>query len=372
MKSFPLDIERGFYQNCDLESLRLPPPLNIEHAPVKRQPRQPSRYVIDSCAPQKEAVASGKIQLHALTHGHYPGRLLPPRVLPGLSSLGYWDARGEQDWGLDPHRNEGIEIVFLETGRVTFLVDDRRYPLRPGAVTVTRPWQLHCLGDPEIGPGRLHWLILDVGVRGPNQPWHWPPWIVLAPEDLHELTRKLRHNEHPVWRGTPDIEHAFRELASCVQAARRGVEISRIIIHINHLLLSLLGALQRQSRHEDPQLTTRRRSVALFLDRLRRDAAHAARPWTLPAMAAECAMGTTAFAQYCRQIANQPPAEFLSRCRLDHAAQRLRAEPATPITSIAMDCGFASSQYFATCFQRQFARTPRDYRHSQAAQATGR
>ena len=332
---------------------------------MKRQTGHRHRYVIDSCAPQKQAAAAGKIRLQALTHGRYPGQTLPTRVLPGLSSLGFWDTSGEQDWGLDPHRNEGIEIVFLETGRVTFLVDGRRYPLSPGAVTVTRPWQLHCLGDPEIGPGRLHWLILDVGVRRPNQPWHWPPWIVLAPDDLHELTRKLRHNEYPIWRSTSDIEHAFRELASCVQAARRRVEISRIIIHINHLLLSLLGALQQQSRHEDPHLTSRRRSVELFLQSIRHDAAQAAKPWTLPAMAAECGMGTTAFAQYCRQIANQPPAEFLSRCRLDHAAQRLRAEPTTPITTIAMDCGFASSQYFATCFQRQFGKTPRDYRVKQ-------
>ena len=115
-----MDIERRFYQNRDPESLRLSPPLNIEHATVKRQTSQRSHYVIDSCAPQKRAVASGKIQLHALTHGHYPGRLLPPRVLPGLSSLGFWDASGEQDWGLEPHRNEGIEIVFLETGQHFF------------------------------------------------------------------------------------------------------------------------------------------------------------------------------------------------------------------------------------------------------------
>jgi AraC family L-rhamnose operon regulatory protein RhaS len=348
-----------------LESLRLLSPLNIEHAAVKRPTTQRNRYVIDSCEPQRRAVAAGKIRLHAVTHGHYPGSLLPPRVLPGLSSLGFWDASGEQDWGLDPHRNEGIEIVFLETGRVTFVVDDRRYPLDSGSVTVTRPWQLHCLGDPEIGPGRLHWLILDVGVRRPNQPWHWPPWIVLAPVDLQELTRKLRHNEHPVWRSTPDIGHAFRELASCVQSARRRVEVSRIIIHINHLLLSLLAALQQQCRREDPHLASRRRSVELFLQRLQRDALDAAEPWTLPAMAAECAMGTTSFAQYCRQICNQSPAEFLSRCRLNHAARRLCAEPATPITAIAIDCGFASSQYFATCFQRQFGCTPRDYRSAQ-------
>ena len=334
------------------------PPLDIEHVAVNRS----SRYAIDSCAPQKQAVASGKIQLHALTHGHYPGRLLPTRVLPGLSSLGYWDACGEQDWGLDSHRNEGIEIVFLETGHMTFSVDDSSFPLDPGAVTVTRPWQLHRLGDPAIGPGRLHWLILDVGVQRPNQPWHWPPWIMLAPSDLQELTRKLRHNEHPVWRSTPDIEHAFRELARCVQTKSAQVEVSHIIIHINHLLLSLLEALLSQCRQENRLLTSRRRAVECFLHRLARQMDDAAKPWTLALMAKECGMGTTAFAQHCRRLTNQSPIEYLNRCRLELAAKRLRNEPDTPVTDIAFDCGFTSSQYFATCFRCHFHCPPTSYR----------
>ncbi len=283
-------------------------------------------------------------------------------MLPGLSSLGYWDACGEQDWGLEPHRNEGIEISFLETGHMTFRVDDRCFPLGPGAVTVTRPWQLHCLGDPAIGPGRLHWLILDVGVQRPSQPWHWPPWIMLAREDLIELIGKLRHNEHPVWQSTPDIEHTFRELARCVQTKSEQVEVSRIIIHINHLLLSLLEALRRQSREENQQLISRRRAVELFLHRIARKMEDAAKPWTLASMAEECSMGTTAFVQYCRQLTNQSPIEYLNCCRLDLAAKRLRDEPDTPVTDIAFDCGFTSSQYFATCFRRRFHCPPSDYR----------
>lgn len=357
-----MSIKGAFHESRDLESLHLSPPFNIEHSSMKQSTAQRRRYAVDSCLPQKRAVAAGKIRLHALTHGHYPGRLLPPRVLPGLRSLGFWDACGEQDWGLEPHRNEGIEIVFLETGGIPFLVDGQRCRLEPGAVTVTRPWQLHCLGDPEIGPGRLHWLILDVGVSQPNQSWRWPPWIVLSPGDLKELTRRLRRNEQPAWRSTPDIEHAFRELASCVLAGHQRLQVSSIIIHINHLLLSLLVLLRQQGRHEDPHLTSRRGCVERFLQRLRHDPALAAQPWTLRAMAAECAMGVTAFVHYCRQTANQSPAQYVNHCRLDHAANRLRSEPRTPVKVIAAECGYHSSQYFATMFRRRFARTPRLFR----------
>src|ERR1700744_5415373 len=144
---------------------------------------------MDTCESQLRAIHSGKIKLTALTKGHYPGKPIAKNVLPGLSSIGFWDGTGRQDWGLEPHRNEGIEIHFLETGKMGFSADNHHYNLHSGDFTVTRPWQLHKLGDPHIGPGRMHWLILDVGAKKPNQTWSWPDWITLMPDDLAELTR---------------------------------------------------------------------------------------------------------------------------------------------------------------------------------------
>ena len=63
-------------------------------------------YGIDRCEPQKQAVRDGKIEFHALTKGHYPGTPVPANILPGLNSIGFWNANGTQDWGLDPQRNE--------------------------------------------------------------------------------------------------------------------------------------------------------------------------------------------------------------------------------------------------------------------------
>jgi AraC family L-rhamnose operon regulatory protein RhaS len=327
------------------------------------------RYGIDTCDPQIRAMAAGKIRLHALTHGHYPGTPMPPQVLPGINSLGFWDVRGPQDWSLDPHRNEGIEIVFLETGRMAFTVDGRPFPMAPGSVSITRPWQLHSLGNPCIGASRLHWLLIDVGVRRPSQPWQWPSWVVLVPEDLAELTRKLRHNEHPVWQSTPEIAQAFQELAAGIQQAEQAVSgppssipASRLLIQINRLLLGLLEMLRRQCQEENPELVTRHRTVELFLADLERHPEQLMPPWTLRSMARHCGMGSTSFTQLCRRISNQSPMDYLNRCRFNQAARRLRAEPGTQIATIAAECGFSSSQYFATRFRRHFGCTPRECR----------
>ena len=67
------------------------------------------RYQIDTCEPQMRAVREGKIKLHALTKGHYPGVKLSSDVMPGLNSIGFWDGAGAQDWGLWHPLFPGIE-----------------------------------------------------------------------------------------------------------------------------------------------------------------------------------------------------------------------------------------------------------------------
>ena len=322
---------------------------------------QRTRYEIDHCEPQSRAIQTGKIDFHALTNGHYPGTLLPPKVLPRLSSLGFWNAGRAQDWGLDAHRNEGVEIMFLETGAMDFAVDQKKFKLHAGHFTITRPWQLHKLGAPNIGPGRLHWLILDVAVRRPHQNWRWPKWMVLTPDDLAELTQKLRRNEHPVWRATPAIARSFRELARGVVDWGRPHSESRLAANLNQLLIGILDALGVQQSHEDKQLTSHLHTVGIFLRDLETGRSHPGEPWTLNKMSAHCGMGVTAFSKYCRELVNASPMEYLNQCRLDQAAGELRRNPQRAVTDIAFQFGFNSSQYFATTFRKRHRLTPTEF-----------
>lgn len=320
------------------------------------------RYEIDRCEPQNRAVQSGKIQLCALTKGHYPGRRIPAKVLPGLSNIGFWDAGGHPDWGLDPHRNEGIEIMFLETGLMPYRAGGKKFDLRAGSFTVTRPWQLHQLGAPHIGPGKLHWLILDVGVRRPHQAWRWPDWVVLEKKDLAELTRRLSQPEDGVWTATPAVAEAFRELSRAVADWERPHAVSRLAVHVNLLLAGILDALSEQQARGNRPLNPLQRRVGTFLQDLESGRIDAGEPWTLGKMAGACDLGVTAFSKYCREWVNAGPVEYLNHCRLENAARRLRSEKKVPVTEIALNCGFNSSQYFATAFLKRFGLSPTEYR----------
>ncbi len=321
-----------------------------------------ARYAIDACLPQRDAIDAGKVGFHALSHGHYPGTRISPEMLPGVTSLGYFDVIGTQDWGIPPHRNEGIEICYQATGESVLTVDGEVYHSTANTLSLTRPWQLHSLGDPHLKPGRLYWLIIDVGVRRPNQSWTLPEWCVLTQEDQCELINILRGNEHPVWLASAEIGRVFAKLSKLVSDNAPERMISRIRINLNQLLTALLDLVRAQNMEVDEELTSRRRVVELFLQELRQDPELLAFSWALDSMAKYCGMGRTTFSAYCRDLINTTPLEALNRWRLELAASRLRENPATSITSIALDVGYSSSQYFARKFQQHYGQSPREWR----------
>jgi AraC-like DNA-binding protein len=317
------------------------------------------RLRADSCEPLKAAVAKNEIAFNALARGAYPGRRLPQKVLEGIMTVGYWDARSNQTWGLDWHRNEGIELTYLARGKIAFAVDKTDFQLSHGHLTVTRPWQLHRVGKPLIAANRLHWIILDLKVRRPHHSWVWPKWMVLCERDRDELTRLLQYNEHPVWRADARIENCFESIAFAVDQSASKLEESLLRLRINELFLEVLRLLRQQDLTLDERLSSRKRSVEVFLTSLINQTDQ---PWTLDLMAEQCGLGRSRFTHYCYEITNLSPAEYLNSCRIQKACQILTSDPNASITDVALGCGFSSSQYFATVFRKHRRTSPTHFR----------
>jgi AraC-like DNA-binding protein len=324
------------------------------------------KFRADSCEPLKAAVARNEIAFNALGRGAYPGHRLAPKTLEGLTTIGYWDARSDQTWGLDWHRNEGIELTYLARGKIAFAVDKTDFPLSHGHLTVTRPWQLHRVGNPLIAANRLHWIILDLKVRRPHHSWIWPKWIVLCDKDRDELTRVLQHNEHPVWRADVRIEKCFESIALAVDKSGQQLEESLLRLRINELFLEVLRLLRQQHLTLDERLSSRRRSVELFLSSLINQID---RPWTLDLMAKQCGLGRSRFTHYCSEITNMTPSDYLNFCRVQRACQILTSDSRASITDVAFSCGFSSSQYFATVFRKHIRVSPSNFIKRKKGQA---
>lgn len=316
-------------------------------------------YHADTCEPLKHAVEVGEVELQAIGRGSYPGKRLPPGELPELCMAGLWDADHEQNWGLDWHSNEGIEIGYVAAGSLPFGVGEQSFQVEPGNITITRPWQRHRVGDPLVPASRYSWLILDVGMRRPNQDWFWPEWLLDSPRRLARLTELLSHNEQPVWQADRHLGECFARLDQVVAGYQEGADGVRLKLAINELLVLLAEMLESEQPILEQSLSGSERTVRWFLESLDR---RLDEPWTLEVMAEECGLGRTQFSALVRRIANVTPMQLLAQRRIEHAARRLRQQPNLKITDLAFECGFESSQYFARVFHQHHGCSPTQWR----------
>lgn len=317
----------------------------------------------DNCSPLSEAAARGEVQFEARSRGDYPGLGLKPSELPGLSSVGYWNAVGQQSWGLPMHRNEGIEICYLLKGETSFATDSEEHLLRAGDITITRPWQRHRLGNPHIRPCQLFWVILDVETTTARPTWEFPAWICPDAKSRRELLRIFRKNQCCKIGDFDDelrdgIQHACGRIADTSPLA-----IAKLASLINMLLLGTAEQLKKgiPASNSDPMGFDQ--TIRQFFQGLEASREKAAEPWSVGEIAHTCRVGKSYLTASCRRLFNAPPSEQVNRIRLNHARELLLNDPAASITDIAFDLGFNTSQYFANRFKKQFGCTPGEYRH---------
>ncbi|HEV8136356.1 MAG TPA: AraC family transcriptional regulator [Pyrinomonadaceae bacterium] len=84
------------------------------------------------------------------------------------------------------------------------------------------------------------------------------------------------------------------------------------------------------------------------------------RPWTIAKLAAEVGMSRSPFATKFTAFVGEPPLTYLTRLRMNLAADYLRNEHLR-IGEIAERVGYESQASFTNAFKRQFAMSPREY-----------
>lgn len=85
---------------------------------------------------------------------------------------------------------------------------------------------------------------------------------------------------------------------------------------------------------------------------------------TLEEIAAVAAFSRFHFHRIFKAVVGETVAGFTRRLRIEMAANRLLSNQLEDITTIAMECGFSSSQNFAKAFRQHFDTTPSQFRNS--------
>ncbi len=320
-----------------------------------------STYQASSCGPMRTAAAENRIEVRAVTHGHYYGTSLPEELLPGICTVGYWNAQADQNWNLAWHRNEGLELDYQDSGRNGFATPEHQTVLRSGDLAVTRPWQLHQIGVPHVARGIRVWLILDVGITNPNSKWRWPKWIALTDADKDRLADSLLNLGNPVVNLPKKHAAYWKELLKELRVPDGQTNHSRIAVIVNEIVYSLLETVVDQNHFVPSDTPLVLRIIQDFLRDFEVRPHLLLQNWTLTEMARQCGMSPAGFCSHFREFTNMSPKQYLNQARIKRAQELLTNDPDYPIAHLATDVGFTTSQYFATVFKKTAGVTPSEF-----------
>jgi AraC-like DNA-binding protein len=265
-----------------------------------------------------------------------------PLLAPALVHLGWAHPRSAAESGLGPHRHDGAwELCFIQRGGVEWWVGDETWEVPAGSCYLTRPDELHGGVHSQLEPCELFWL----GLRADS-----------LPEIEADLGAARR-----VFPGTRAIPGLWWDLL----VQHRTPDAPHAALAAQGALLRLLAEISRCARSAPARAAVSAgiaRAQAFAAERLADDP-------PVAAMARAAGLAPSRFHARFLDETGESPAEWVRRLRLDRA-KRLLATGERPVTDIAFDLGYPTSQYFATVFRRYTGLTPRQYRERTGSTAT--
>lgn len=256
---------------------------------------------------------------------------------------------------LPEHLNPGLEVVYIKKGHLFWQCEGRKELVYPESVYFTLPWQSHG-STTRFEPGHeLYFFVLKLAGTGSGA---FPDQLGFSAEASRKIMAALVHAERHVWPASGSIAflmpELIRELKSPGTLHQERVQVltAQVLIELSRIIAS--------ASLSGPQRTASVRKLSALLEKL---SGRLSDPWTLEEMAAETGLRRTRFAALFREYTGDTPITYLNRLRIEKA-RRLLQETDLPITDIAFECGFMSSQYFCNIFKKFTGISARAYRKS--------
>lgn len=285
---------------------------------------------------------------HAPTAGIH--RLWPE--FPMIYQMGRVKCRHAQIGGLSSHFNQGIEICYIRKGTFRWQAEGRVFQLDPGDGYVTLPWQLHG-GEGDVRHrGLLDYVVIGLDRCEPKGRWKWGDWAAVDETTNRFVADTLRSNLNARVAGGQRIGELFDKLWAELSGPRPG---RGPLVHAALVEMIIEVARRVKARvtpsDMDGRVAAALNTVAMGLDQ----------SWSLEEMAGLAGLGRTRFSDLVKKRTGVTPMKYLEQRRIERA-QSLLLMTNRPVTRIAMDLGFSSSQYFAQAFARECGLSPKAYR----------
>ncbi len=290
-------------------------------------------------------------------------------------------------WGLRVEDEAPLTLVAVVRGRLWVVLDDgRRQPVEAGDVAMLSGPAPYTVADAPGSP--------PMGVVGPDQVARGP--------DGSDLCDAMRLGGRS-WGTGPDGECVLMigtyERTDAVGRRLLDALPPLAVVRRHDWRASLLDLLEQESLQEAPgqdAVVDRLLDLVLvsvvraWLARPDTDtptwyAAHTdpvvgrvlrlvesspERGWTVASLATEVGLSRAAFARRFADVAGEPPMTYLTRWRLNLAADLL-TEPGSTLDAVARRVGYGSGLALSVAFKRERGITPRDHRSGSRAGHAG-
>jgi AraC-like DNA-binding protein len=238
-----------------------------------------------------------------------------------------------------------FEFCLLDEGVQPFLVNDREFILKGGDVLVIQPFQNHGSGPNPENRGRFYWVILKV-------PDNEKQFLNLPYPESTDILHALKSLSSPHFKGNRHLKHYLEKTFEAFE----GTEEHRRVEIRSWILRFILDIIRDERRQSGSGISPLIGGIQEYID------AHLSDDrLPLSLVAHRSGLSLSHFKARFKDEIGISPGNYITLRKIERAKTLLK-ETSRPITRIAMELGFSTSQYFSTTFKRYTGVPPSLYR----------
>jgi AraC-like DNA-binding protein len=251
-------------------------------------------------------------------------------------------------WVVPAGERNDFEIYLLEKGTGMFKIGNKVYPVKPDNVLFLYSMS----GNSFIPADGSAFRFIFVTFKFTDR---------ISPETMSNLGKAFEQEEFP-WNigDNPEVAQLFYQLHEEIYLKTAGYQF-RTKIQLSLLIDRIVKSLDQERRNNETKLAVNPGTrdivdkVILFMQKNYRD--HI----SLTDLAKKVNVHPRYLCAIFKQITGHTITEYLTEMKIEKA-KRMLLYTSLPITDIALDTGFNSSQYFSRIFNRFEGTQPRNYR----------
>jgi len=247
---------------------------------------------------------------------------------------------------LQEHCHFGVvELAYVESGLQPYNLRDLDFTLFGGEGTIIPPDTRHGSSGQPSYPCKKAWIQLLL-----PEDRRFVSWLGLSSDEAQPVLEMLRCPANRYSKWPSDFPQRINRLFAVADRPPSPIRTAMLRTGLQHILFELLD---RNVPETAPAYQLRVRKVIMWLE------THASVSPPVERLACEAGLSLSSFKRIFHSVTGMTPHAYILHKKIDRA-MNLLMEGGKSVTEVAQECGFVSSQYFATAFKRMTGVSPND------------